>query len=138
MDDIFQWIDEHQEEMVAELQKLCQQPSISAQGIGLEECAELLKHQMWKNGFDNAHLEPVQDAPPLVYATAQSDNPNATVHLFIIPNKQTSRSWSGSAAVSSKISYGALRRALFLGVDCSFWSATALACERLVGRFLET
>ncbi len=46
MDDIYAWIDAHRDELVAELQTLLRQPSISAQKIGLDECAALLRGQM--------------------------------------------------------------------------------------------
>ncbi len=52
MQDIYDWIEEHRDEEVAELQELLRQPSISAQNIGLDECAELLKRQMLDNGID--------------------------------------------------------------------------------------
>ena len=46
MQDIYDWIDAHRAELVTELQELLRQPSISAQKIGLVECAELLKRQI--------------------------------------------------------------------------------------------
>ncbi|NLE77451.1 MAG: M20/M25/M40 family metallo-hydrolase [Chloroflexi bacterium] len=81
MQEVYRWIDNHQGELVAELQELLRQPSISAQGIGLTECAELLMRQMHDNGFPDAHLEPVPGAPPLVYATDRSAGPNAKTLL---------------------------------------------------------
>ena len=39
MHDIYEWIDARQDALVAELQELLRQPSISAQKIGLDECA---------------------------------------------------------------------------------------------------
>ena len=38
MQDIYDWIDAHAGEAIADLQELVRQPSISAQKVGLEEC----------------------------------------------------------------------------------------------------
>ena len=46
MDDVLRYIDAHTETFVHDLQRLCRQPSISAHGAGLEECAALLVAQM--------------------------------------------------------------------------------------------
>ena len=35
---VFDWIDAHRAEAIADLQRFVQQPSVSAQNIGLEEC----------------------------------------------------------------------------------------------------
>ena len=72
MQDIYDWIEEHRDEEVAELQELLRQPSISAQNIGLDECAELLKRQMLDNGMTNVRRLPVPGGPDLVYATEKA------------------------------------------------------------------
>lgn len=81
MQDIYNWIDAHRDEIVAELQELLRHPSISAQSVGLEECAELLRQQMIANGITSARIEPVPDAPPIVYATEPAGDPNAKTLL---------------------------------------------------------
>jgi acetylornithine deacetylase/succinyl-diaminopimelate desuccinylase-like protein len=81
MEDIYRWIDDHRDELVAELQELLRQPSISAQGLGLEACAQLLKRQMHADGITNARLEPVPGGPPLVYATEAGADPEARTLL---------------------------------------------------------
>ena len=43
MKEVFAYIDEHRDEFVKKLQRLCQQPSISAQGKGMEETLRLVK-----------------------------------------------------------------------------------------------
>ena len=53
MNDIYAWIDEHRGELVAELQALLRQPSISAQKIGLDECAAILRSQWIADGLPN-------------------------------------------------------------------------------------
>ena len=77
MQDIYDWIDSHSDELVTELQELLRQPSISAQSIGLDECAELLKRQMIDDGLPGTQILPVKDAPSIVYATEKSGDPEA-------------------------------------------------------------
>ncbi len=74
MDDLFRYIDSHGEAFIHDLQRLCRQPSISAQGIGLEECASLLVAQMQAKGIP-ARTEPIQGGPPLVVAEIPGDGP---------------------------------------------------------------
>ena len=81
MEDIYTWIEDHHDEQVAELQTLLRQPSISAQNIGLDECAELLKKQMQENGLTNTRRIPIEGGPDIVYATEQAADPNAKTLL---------------------------------------------------------
>jgi acetylornithine deacetylase/succinyl-diaminopimelate desuccinylase-like protein len=81
MQDIYAWIDAHRDECVAELQELLRQPSISAQQIGLVECAELLKRQMIDDGVADTRILPVPDAPSIVYGTARAGAPAARTLL---------------------------------------------------------
>lgn len=74
MDDLFRYIDAHSEAFIGDLQRLCRQPSISAQGIGLQECADLLAAQMQARGI-TSRLEPVPGGPPLVVAEVPGDSP---------------------------------------------------------------
>jgi len=48
---IDQYITEHLDESIAELSRLCAQPSISAQGVGIKECAELVAEMLRRRGF---------------------------------------------------------------------------------------
>ena len=43
MQPVYDWIDAHAEECIRDLQRLVRQPSISAQGVGLRECAALVR-----------------------------------------------------------------------------------------------
>ncbi|MBI3998292.1 MAG: M20/M25/M40 family metallo-hydrolase, partial [Armatimonadetes bacterium] len=74
MNDVFRYIDTHAEVFIHDLQRLCRQPSISAQGVGVDECAELLVAQMQAKGIP-ARLEPVPGAPSLVAAEIPGDGP---------------------------------------------------------------
>ncbi|MDR7522601.1 MAG: M20/M25/M40 family metallo-hydrolase [Armatimonadota bacterium] len=74
MKDVFQYIDAHEQAFIHDLQRLCRQPSVSAQGVGLQECAELLVAQMQARGIP-AHLEAVSGGPPLVAAEIPGQAP---------------------------------------------------------------
>ena len=62
---VFTWIDEHRDEAIRDLQRLVQQPSVSAQNLGLEDCADLLAQIMHADGL-NATLYPLAGGPPCV------------------------------------------------------------------------
>ena len=81
MSDLRNWIESRQDELVTELQTLLRQPSISAQGIGLRECAELLCRQMIADGLPDTHLKEVAGGPPIVYATDHSAGSGAPTLL---------------------------------------------------------
>lgn len=72
MNDLFRYIDSHADAFIHDLQRLCRQPSISAQGVGVEECAELLVAQMQARGIA-ARIEPIAGGPPLVAAETPGD-----------------------------------------------------------------
>ncbi len=65
MDDVFRDIDARRDEYVALLQKLCRQPSISAQKIGIREMAALLAATMRELGIDTKICETTGD--PIVF-----------------------------------------------------------------------
>lgn len=65
MQDIYDYIDAHADEYIRDLQTLVRQPSISAQNIGLRECAELVLRMMHDDGLD-AHLHELDGGPPVI------------------------------------------------------------------------
>jgi acetylornithine deacetylase/succinyl-diaminopimelate desuccinylase-like protein len=56
------FIDSHLEASIAELSRLCAQPSVAAQNWGLEECAELVEEMLESRGFDT-QIVPTGGAP---------------------------------------------------------------------------
>ena len=62
MKDVFQYINDHADEFVARLQRLCQQPSIAAQNIGMEATAELVADMLRGVGAE-ARLVPTEGYP---------------------------------------------------------------------------
>ncbi len=51
MQAVDRYIEEHLEESLQELKRLCRQPSISAQNVGIRECAELTATILREHGF---------------------------------------------------------------------------------------
>lgn len=62
---VFDWIDAHKDEALQDLQRLCRQPSISAQKVGLEECADLVVDLMKESGLEGKAY-PLNGGPPCV------------------------------------------------------------------------
>ena len=63
---IDEYIDAHLEKNIEELSRLCAQPSVGAQNLGLEECADLVGEMLRVRGFD-VQILPTGGAP-VVYA----------------------------------------------------------------------
>ncbi len=61
-DRIAQHIEQHLNDSIAELSRLCAQPSVSAQGIGIPECAELVAGMLRARGF-SAQIHPTRGHP---------------------------------------------------------------------------
>jgi len=60
------YVEANAERFIEELKEFCRQPSIAAQGVGLEEMAELVRARLEKLGTE-VRLMPVDDGPPVVY-----------------------------------------------------------------------
>lgn len=65
---IDRYIIDHLDESIAELSRLCAQPSISAQGVGIKECADLVAEMLRRRGFA-VEIHATQ-GHPVVYAEA--------------------------------------------------------------------
>ena len=68
---IYDYIDAHADEFVADLQAFLQQPSVSAQDIGLRDCAALIRDQMHRDGLP-AEFHELEQGPPVVYGEVPS------------------------------------------------------------------
>ena len=62
------YIQAHLDDWVTELKVLCAQPSVSAQGLGLRECADLVERMLRQRGFA-AEVMPTAGYP-VVYGAA--------------------------------------------------------------------
>lgn len=68
MEEFKAYIDENADRFVAELQRLCRQPSIAAQKVGVEETAEMVLSLLQRIGAQ-ARLISVAEGAPVVYGT---------------------------------------------------------------------
>ncbi len=74
MDALYHHIDSHKQEYVEDLARLCRQPSISAQQVGLEQMAALCAQTMATYGL-KTELWPVPGGPPVVYGECAGRSP---------------------------------------------------------------
>ena len=68
MQDVFAYIDQHRDRFIERLQWLCRQPSIAAQGVGIQETARMVAQLMGEVGVASALY--ATDGAPVVYGTA--------------------------------------------------------------------
>jgi acetylornithine deacetylase/succinyl-diaminopimelate desuccinylase-like protein len=66
---IDRYIVDHLGDSIAELSRLCAQPSVSAQGLGIKECAALVAEMLKKRGFAVEII--ATEGHPVVYAEAE-------------------------------------------------------------------
>ncbi|MDE1725627.1 MAG: acetylornithine deacetylase, partial [Thaumarchaeota archaeon] len=67
-----QYVDKNMPALISDLQKLIQQPSISAKNLGLEECARLVVRIMSQSGIKAEILRLGKNIPPVVYGEVKS------------------------------------------------------------------
>lgn len=78
---VFDYVDAHAEQAVEDLRTLLRQPSVSAQNIGLGECARLLQDLMQKKGVKDVEILPTDGGPEVVLGTEASANSDGTTLL---------------------------------------------------------
>ena len=69
-------VDRNSGKFVDELIRLARQPSVSAQNLGLKECAELVRSMMESLGI-KTEMVSIPDAPQVVYGELRSNEKNA-------------------------------------------------------------
>ncbi len=80
-DEVFRYIDQNSAGFVQLLQTLCRQPSVSAQNLGLNETAQLVKKFLAEIGL-KVELVPVTNGPPVVFAELEPKHPGKTLVLY--------------------------------------------------------
>ncbi|MCC6174207.1 MAG: M20/M25/M40 family metallo-hydrolase [Chloroflexi bacterium] len=65
LDEVWAYVDTHADEMLTQLETLVRQPSISAQDVGVKECAALLAEMMRADGIDT-RVMPTAGQPVVV------------------------------------------------------------------------
>ena len=112
LDAVFAWVDAHADECIADLQELVRQPSVSAQGIGLDACAELVLQQMRRDGLQ-ADAHPLDGGPPVIFGHMTTPRSSKTMmcysHYDVQPPEPL-EAWSHggpwSAAIVDGVMYG--------------------------------
>lgn len=110
MQDIYDYIDANAEEYIKDLQTFVRQPSISAQNIGLRECADLVKQMMDDDGLD-AHLHELEGGPPVIIGHMPSSQSTKTMlcysHYDVQPPEPL-EAWTHGGPWSAEIVEGVL------------------------------
>lgn len=70
-------LEEHEDRVLEDLQTLLTQPSISATGEGVDECAQLVRHLCLDYGFDEAEIIETP-GQPAVFPCGVSNDRSAT------------------------------------------------------------
>jgi len=79
MDKVYAYIETHAERALTLLERLCRQSSVSAEGRGLEEMAELVATVMREYGI-SAEILPTDGGPPLVYGEIVGRSPHTLLY----------------------------------------------------------
>lgn len=78
-----QFVDKNLSSLISDLQRLIQQPSVSAKNLGLEECARLVFRIMQKSGIKVEILRLKKGIPPAIFGEVKSRrNPNKTILFY--------------------------------------------------------
>ncbi len=78
---VFAAIDAERDRAIRDLQRLVQQPSVSAQRIGLEECADLVVQLMAEEDLP-AQAHPIAGGPPCVFGFVPSKTSSKTLLAY--------------------------------------------------------
>lgn len=75
---IREYVRSHKDQALRDLERLCNQPSVSAQRLGLEECAHLVKTLLEEGGF-SVRLFPIPGGAPIIYGEQQGRSSKAVL-----------------------------------------------------------
>ena len=80
---VLKHVDNHMDGLISDLQKLIQQPSVSAKNEGIEECAKLVKKLLKTSGVKSEILRLKKGVAPIVYGEIKSkSNPGKTLMFY--------------------------------------------------------
>lgn len=74
IEEVYEYIHAHWSEAIEDLKRYCAQPSISAQDIGIAECAALTAQLLREYGME-AQVLPVEGGNPVVFGELKGDSP---------------------------------------------------------------
>jgi len=78
---VYKYVDAHADDFVANLVKLIKQPSVSAKGEGMQECAELVEKMMREAGLSTKILHE-EKGNPVVYGEIKSKKSRKTLLFY--------------------------------------------------------
>ncbi|MEM1536633.1 MAG: M20/M25/M40 family metallo-hydrolase [Candidatus Bathyarchaeia archaeon] len=81
LDEVYRYIDEHADSFIEDLVRLVRQPSVSAKGEGMEDCAKLVEEMMLKVGL-NARILRGERGNPVVYGEVKSEKTTKTLLFY--------------------------------------------------------
>ena len=81
MQKIYDHIDANVDEYIRDLQRFVQQPSVSAQNIGLQDCADLVVEMMHADGLP-ARQYPLKAGPPVIIGHIPSEKSRKTLLCY--------------------------------------------------------
>jgi acetylornithine deacetylase/succinyl-diaminopimelate desuccinylase-like protein len=76
------YVDKNFSRLISDLQRLIQQPSVSAKNMGLEECSALIVQMMRKSGIRTEILRIRKGIPPAIYGEVKSKQNHDKTLLF--------------------------------------------------------
>jgi acetylornithine deacetylase/succinyl-diaminopimelate desuccinylase-like protein len=81
MEDVFRHIEEHQQEAIDDLIRLCRMPSVSAEGRAIEETAKLVSEMLESLGF-RTRIIPKAGGHPVVYGELAGASKEKTLLFY--------------------------------------------------------
>ena len=78
---IYKYIDAHSQDFLSDLVQLVKQPSVSAKGEGIQECAEMVEKMMKKVGL-STRIIPEEKGNPVIYGEIKSETSEKTLLFY--------------------------------------------------------
>ena len=75
------YVTKNRDRFLQDFRTLLKQPSVSAQKIGIEDCARIVRKQMETAGI-NARILPEKNGNPVVYGEARSKSSSKTLLIY--------------------------------------------------------
>lgn len=81
LQEIYEYVDAHSQEFIGDLVRLVKQPSVSAKGEGMQECAEMVEKMMREVGL-STRIIPEEEGNPVVYGEMKSETSKKTLLFY--------------------------------------------------------
>ncbi|MFQ6068144.1 MAG: M20/M25/M40 family metallo-hydrolase [Candidatus Bathyarchaeia archaeon] len=81
MKEVYNYIDQNSQSFIQALTKLVKQPSVSAKGEGIQECAEMVEDMLREVGF-STQVIPEKNGNPVIYGELKSKNSKKTLLFY--------------------------------------------------------